>query len=218
DGTAWYHPMRLSIDSGAVAAGNANPAQQVLDVHATHGDDLRRGLRIYAFGAQLGGQDVLDAASALADQSGIPGRNLKLVNREATYSHNDPNSAFPKNAFVKKLSKFLGRLGWRPATVAVRILCPSSGEDGDGRIHTDGGRHVRGLRAPRAARGRVREGPAGPAARRGSGPGALVRRLSGDAVRALAAVGDPCPPRRAIGGVRRRGAAPRHRGRARPLH
>ena len=37
DGTAWYHPQRLTIDSGAVAAGNANPAQQVLDVHATHG-------------------------------------------------------------------------------------------------------------------------------------------------------------------------------------
>jgi pimeloyl-ACP methyl ester carboxylesterase len=111
DGTAWYHPMRLTIDSGAVAAGNANPAQQVLDVRATHGDDLRRGLRIYAFGAQLGGEDVLDAASVLADQSGIPGRNLKLVNRRATYSHNDPNSAFPKNVFVKKLAKFLGKLG-----------------------------------------------------------------------------------------------------------
>ena len=40
DGTAWYHPQRLTIDSGAVAAGNANPAQQILDVHATHGDDL----------------------------------------------------------------------------------------------------------------------------------------------------------------------------------
>jgi pimeloyl-ACP methyl ester carboxylesterase len=111
DGTAWYHPTRLSIDSGAVAAGNPNPAQQVLDVHATHGDDLKRGLRIYAFGAALGGQDVLDAASALADQSGIPGRNLTLVNREATYAHNDPNSAFPKNVFVKKLAKFLGRIG-----------------------------------------------------------------------------------------------------------
>jgi hypothetical protein len=26
DGTAWYHPLRLTIDAGAVAAGNANPA------------------------------------------------------------------------------------------------------------------------------------------------------------------------------------------------
>ncbi len=55
DGTAWYHPMRLTIDSGAVAAGNANDAQDVLNVRATHGDDLPERLRIYAFGAALGG-------------------------------------------------------------------------------------------------------------------------------------------------------------------
>ena len=72
DGTAWYHPQRLTIDSGAVAAGNANPAQRVLDVRATHGDDLPRKLRIYAFGAALGGQRVLDAARALARQSQHP--------------------------------------------------------------------------------------------------------------------------------------------------
>ncbi|MBN1528705.1 MAG: alpha/beta hydrolase [Thermoleophilaceae bacterium] len=111
DGTAWYHPQRLTIDSGAVAAGNANPAQQVLDVHATHGDDLSRKLKIYAFGASLGGTRVLDAARALASQSGIPKRNLKLVDRHTTYSHNDPNSASPKNDFVKYLIPFLKRVG-----------------------------------------------------------------------------------------------------------
>ncbi len=110
DGTAWYHPMRLTIDSGAVAAGNPNPAQQVLDVHATHGADLSRKLKIYAFGAALGGQRVLDAATALADQSGIKDKNLTLVNRSATYAHNDPNSAFPKNEFVKRLKGFLKRI------------------------------------------------------------------------------------------------------------
>ncbi len=113
DGTAWYHPLRLTIDSGAVAAGNANPAQEVLDVHATHGDDLSRKLRIYAFGAALGGQRVLDAARALASQSGIPKRNLKLIDRHTTYSHNDPNSASPKNDFVKNLIPFLGKVARR---------------------------------------------------------------------------------------------------------
>jgi hypothetical protein len=39
DGSAWYHPLRLTIDSGAVAAGNANPAQAILDVLAIHGSD-----------------------------------------------------------------------------------------------------------------------------------------------------------------------------------
>ncbi len=72
DGTAWYHPLRLTIDAGAVAAGNANPAQKVLDVHATHGDDLPRSLRIYAFAAALGGTRVLDAAKTLAKQSHLP--------------------------------------------------------------------------------------------------------------------------------------------------
>ncbi len=40
DGVAWYHPMRLTIDSGAVAAGNKNPAQSVMGVKAIHGDDI----------------------------------------------------------------------------------------------------------------------------------------------------------------------------------
>ena len=110
DGTAWYHPQRLTIDSGAVAAGNANPAQRVLDVRATHGDDLPRKMRIYAFGAALGGQRVLDAASALARQSRIPNRNLTLVDRHTTYAHNDPSSAAPRNAFVKNLLPFLRRI------------------------------------------------------------------------------------------------------------
>jgi len=113
DGTAWYHPQRLTIDSGAVAAGNANPAQKVLDVRATHGDDLPRGLRIYAFGAALGGERVLDAARVLARQSDIPRRNLTLVDRRATYAHNDPNSAAPRNAFVTTLVPVLRQIARR---------------------------------------------------------------------------------------------------------
>jgi len=111
DGTAWYHPQRLTIDGRTVGGGNRNPAQKVMDVRATHGDDLPRKLRIYAFGASLGGQRVIDAAKALARQSHIPRRRLTLVNRAKTYSHNDPNSAAPRNAFVKHLIPFLARAG-----------------------------------------------------------------------------------------------------------
>jgi pimeloyl-ACP methyl ester carboxylesterase len=110
DGTAWYHPQRLTIDSGAVAAGNENPAQNVLDVRATHGKDLPRRLRIYAFGAALGGQRVLDAATILAQQSGISKNRLVLLDRHTTYSHNDPSSASPKNDFVAKLIPFLKKV------------------------------------------------------------------------------------------------------------
>ena len=111
DGTAWYHPQRLTIDAGAVAAGNANPAQGVLNVKAVHGDDLRRRTRIYAFGAALGGDRVLAAAQILAQQSWIPASHLTLVNRASTYSHNDPNSAGPHNAFVDALIPYLARVG-----------------------------------------------------------------------------------------------------------
>jgi hypothetical protein len=111
DGTAWYHPMRLTIDSGAVGDGLANPAQAVLDVHSTDATKLPKRLRIYAFGAALGGSRVLAAAQALAGEAGIPRRNLKLVDRSATYAHNDPNAAQPKvNAFYKRLIPFLTKI------------------------------------------------------------------------------------------------------------
>ncbi|MEA2482543.1 MAG: hypothetical protein QOC55_490 [Thermoleophilaceae bacterium] len=111
DGTAWYHPQRLTDDAGAVAAGNANPAQKLMNVHATHGHDLPRNLKMLAFGAALGGTRVLDATRTLAKQSHIPARNLVLVDRHATYAHNDPNSATPAhNDFFKKLIPFLTKL------------------------------------------------------------------------------------------------------------
>lgn len=111
DGTAWYHPLRLTIDAGAVAAGNANPAQKVLDVRATHGDDLPRSIKIYAFAAGLVGTRGLDAAKTLARQSRVPAGNLTLVDRHRTYAHNDPNTAAPsKNEFLKTLVRFLKRL------------------------------------------------------------------------------------------------------------
>lgn len=111
DGTAWYHPLRLTVDGRTVAAGNANPAQKVLGVRAIHGDDLPRKLRIYAFGASLGGTRVLDAARTLAEQSGIPANRLVLVDRQETYSHNDPNTASPaRNDFLRALIPFLGKV------------------------------------------------------------------------------------------------------------
>ncbi|MEK6252189.1 MAG: alpha/beta hydrolase [Actinomycetota bacterium] len=111
DGSAWYHPMRLTIDSGAVADGNANPAQSILNVKAIHGDDLGKHTPIYAFGAALGGEGVLATARILAQQSGIPDSKLTLINRQNTYSHNDPSAASPNNEFLDNLIPFLGKVG-----------------------------------------------------------------------------------------------------------
>ena len=110
DGSEWYFPQRLTDDTMAVGNGNANPAQAVLGVDATMGRELPHSLLIYAFGARLGGQSILDAASQLAAQSGIPANNLTLINRQGTYAHNDPAGAYPTNAFVAGLLPFLGRV------------------------------------------------------------------------------------------------------------
>jgi pimeloyl-ACP methyl ester carboxylesterase len=110
DGTEWYFPQRLTDDTGAVNNGNANPAQSVLDVDATMGHDLPKNLLIYAFGARLGGAGVLEDARILAGQSHIPLSNLTLVNRQSTYSHNDPAGAYPNNVFFDHLVPFLAKI------------------------------------------------------------------------------------------------------------
>jgi pimeloyl-ACP methyl ester carboxylesterase len=111
DGTEWYFPQRLTDDTGAVDDGNANPAQSVLDLDATMGHDLPKNLLIYAFGARLGGAGVLEDARVLAGQSHIPASNLTLVNRQSTYSHNDPAGAYPNNVFFDHLVPFLKKVG-----------------------------------------------------------------------------------------------------------
>ena len=104
---AWYHPIRLTLDSRAVGAGNANPAQSLLDVHSTHGADLERHLPLYAFATSLGGQRVLDAAQLLAQQSRIRSHYVTLVDDSETYAHIDPITAYPQNDFVDELVPFL---------------------------------------------------------------------------------------------------------------
>jgi hypothetical protein len=82
----------------------------VLDVDATMGRQLPKDLLVYAFGAALGGQAVLDSTKALAAQSQIPSSNLTLVNRASTYAHNDPNGAYPNNDFFDQLLPFLQKV------------------------------------------------------------------------------------------------------------
>ena len=74
DGSEWYFPQRLTDDTGAVDNGNANPAQAVLGVDATMGDHLPRDLRIYAFGARLGGEGVLPGRAGPGRPVAHPGQ------------------------------------------------------------------------------------------------------------------------------------------------
>jgi hypothetical protein len=117
DGSEWYFPERLTIDTGAVADGNDNPAQEVLGEHAIHGHELPTSLKILAINSELDklfGGSTLTAAEDLAEQSGIPRENLTLIDEEDTYAHNDPAGADPEgegidgNVFFTGLSTFLG--------------------------------------------------------------------------------------------------------------
>ena len=120
DGTAWYHPLRLSIDSGAVGDGLPNPAQSVLDVHSTDASKLRKRMKIYAFAAALGGTRVISAAQSLAAEAGIPRKNLKLVDRSATYAHNDPSAAEPEGERVPEETGPVPEVDQRREGVKVR--------------------------------------------------------------------------------------------------
>jgi hypothetical protein len=112
DGEEWYFPERLTIDTGAVADGNANAAQSVLGEHAIHGSELPSSLHILAINSELDkligpAFDTLKAAETLAGQSKIPSANLTLIDVASTYAHNDPAGAFPNNELMSHLVPFL---------------------------------------------------------------------------------------------------------------
>jgi len=115
-GSEWYFPARLTLDTGAVGNGLANPAQEVLGLHSTMGAELPKSLHILAIDSELdklfgGGGTTLNEAEALAAQSGIPSSNLTLIEEQNTYAHNDPAGASPEiNEFFKKLKPFLEEL------------------------------------------------------------------------------------------------------------
>jgi pimeloyl-ACP methyl ester carboxylesterase len=112
-GSEWYFPARLTLDTGAVGNGLANPAQEVLGLHSTMGTDLPKTLQILAIDSELdklfgGEQTTLNEAEALAAQSGIPSSNLTLIEEKNTYAHNDPAGATPEdNEFFKHMVPYL---------------------------------------------------------------------------------------------------------------
>jgi hypothetical protein len=110
DGTAWYHPRRLSIDSGAVNGGIENPAQELLGVRAIHGTEL--DLPIYALETTFGAGRVLNGARLLAEQSGIPESELTLVDESDRLTHTDPMGVeTSQNPLVETLVPFLRDIG-----------------------------------------------------------------------------------------------------------
>jgi pimeloyl-ACP methyl ester carboxylesterase len=125
DGSEWYFPARLTMDTGAVADGNENPAQKVLGLEATQGHNLPKSLRILAIDSELDKKLItprasLIAAEVLAEQSGIPKQNLTLLDVEETYAHNDPAGAFPKNVFFEALVPYLEGIAKENAVAEIK--------------------------------------------------------------------------------------------------
>jgi len=106
DGTAWYHPLRLTLDAGAINNGIATPAQKVFGIRTTMGKRVH--LPMYSFDTSLGNGRIKRATDALAAQSKVPKSWVRTVVRKQTYAHIDPLSAVPsKNDFIKTLVPFL---------------------------------------------------------------------------------------------------------------
>ncbi len=110
DGSEWYFPARLTLDMSGVGSGTPSAAQRILGLRSTLGRRLPHRLRIYGFGARLGGAVILDEIKQLARQSRIPSSHLTLVDRQSTYAHNDPAGAYPRNVFFSRLVRFLHRV------------------------------------------------------------------------------------------------------------
>lgn len=104
DGTAWYHPLRLTLDGRTTNLGNANPAQEPLGVRAIHGPEL--ALPIYAFETGFGKGRVLAGARLLAEQAGVAEDQLTLVERHDV-THTDPMAIDPDNPLVQTLVPYL---------------------------------------------------------------------------------------------------------------
>jgi len=106
DGTAWYHPRRLTLDGSATNGGVANPAQKVLGVKATRAKEAK--LPIYAIETSLGKGRVLKGARLLARNAKVPSRDVVLVDRSTAEAHLDPIAADPdKSTFLKTVVPFL---------------------------------------------------------------------------------------------------------------
>jgi pimeloyl-ACP methyl ester carboxylesterase len=122
NGSEWYFPARLTLDTGAVGNGLENPAQKVLGLHSTMGEDLPRSLHILAIDSELdkifGGEGTsLTEAKLLAEQSHISTEEcsastsegcLTLIEEKNSYAHNDPAGATPAlNEFFKHMVPYL---------------------------------------------------------------------------------------------------------------
>jgi hypothetical protein len=104
DGTAWYHPVRLTLDGGTTNGGLPNPSQALVGVRSTRVEDLE--LPIFALETGFGAGRVIPGAELLAERAGIGDDRLTLVEAH-DITHTDPMAIEPDNPLVGALVPFL---------------------------------------------------------------------------------------------------------------
>jgi pimeloyl-ACP methyl ester carboxylesterase len=104
DGTAWYHPVRLTIDGGTTNGGLPDPSQELVGVRSTRVEDLE--LPIFALETGFGAGRVIPGAELLAERAGIGDDRLTLVEAH-DITHTDPMAIEPDNPLVDALVPFL---------------------------------------------------------------------------------------------------------------
>lgn len=104
DGTAWYHPIRLTVDGRTTNGGLPHPAQELVGVRTTRAEDL--DLPIYALETGFGAGRVIVGAELLAESAGIAPDRLTLVEAH-DLTHTDPMAVEPDNELVDTLVPFL---------------------------------------------------------------------------------------------------------------
>ena len=190
DGTAWYHPLRLTIDAGAVAAGNAQRRRSGSSAcrprTATTCRRDRASTRSPRRWAASASSTPLGARAPVKN----PAPRLTLVDRHTTYAHNDPAAASPDERVRRHAGAVAAGRGPARLRVAVRhepqttqesapakaaslagdyLKVEAAEQDGEGRRKGgrkdgQGGRRVQGHEGPRQAPARVAGAVAGIAA------------------------------------------------------
>lgn len=107
DGTAWYHPVRLTLDGRTTNGGEPHPSQELVGVRSIHVADLDLGL--FAFETGFGAGRVLPGARLLAERAGLDEDDVTLVERHDV-THTDPMAIDPDNPLVETLVPFLQSL------------------------------------------------------------------------------------------------------------
>ena len=143
DGSEWYFPDRLTIDTAGVGNGIADgrPAgpRPPLDAGPPTSRPRCGSTRS---GRRSAAPMILDAIARARAAVADPVRHLTLVNRQSTYAHNDPTGAYPLNVFFSRLVPFLDKVGRGAAAHRARRAKSER--------HRRAGRSAHLTRAPRS--------------------------------------------------------------------